>query len=289
MIDSLHNQQNSDGGWPYRPGGSSWTEPTVYALLAGYATGDNTGRVRRALEWLRGRQRSDGGWAPKPGVEESTWVTALVALLPPAELGTNAHSRAIRWLLDLTPVNATFLFRLRSWLNGNSQFADPNDGWPWLPGTVAWATPTAIATLALAKQNRRTPDASLKTRILSARHFLLAHRCPDGGWNHGAPYALGVDAPSYPETTGTALLAVAGPQTELDAASIAPSIARAEAWLKDCPSCEAATWLTLALRAAGRLKNDSPAAALKPRTIQDLALRTIAAAGDRGTEIFVAC
>lgn len=281
MIDSIHTHQNPDGGWPYRPGGSSWTEPTVYALLAGYANGDARGR-QRALAWLRGLQRSDGGWPPKAGVAESTWVTALVALLPPADLGAPAHARAIRWLLNITPANATRLARLRAWLNGVPQTAEPNDGFPWSPGTAGWATPTAIATLALAKENRRKPDNSLQNRILSARRFLLAHRCGDAGWNHGAVFVLGVDSPSYPETTGTVLLAFAGPLPGLPAASIA----RAEAWWKQCPSCEAANWLMLGLRAVGRAKNDPPPT-LKPRTIQDLALRDIAAAGDRGTELFL--
>ena len=72
-----------------------------------------------------------------------------------------------------------------------------------------------------------------------------------------------MDAPSYPETTGTALLAVAG---LMDRAAIAPSIKCAEAWWKDCPSCEAASWLMLGLRATGRAK-DAPPAVLKPRTI----------------------
>jgi hypothetical protein len=286
MIDSLHANQNPDGGWPYRPGGSSWTEPTVFALLAGYASGDSTGRSR-ALEWLRPRQRSDGGWSPKANVDQSTWVTALVALLPPADLGVAAHSRAIHWLLGLTAANATRLYRLQSWLKGE-QIAEANEGWPWLPGTVAWATPTAIAILALAKENRRNPDNVLKNRISSARRFLLAHRCVDGGWNHGATKALEVDAASYPETTGTALLAFADPgaDAELIAKSIAPSVARAEAWWNDCQSCEGASWLMLGLRANGHAKTNPPAA-LKPRTIQDAALRILAAAEDRGTELFL--
>jgi hypothetical protein len=281
MIDSLQSLQNPDGGWPYRPGGSSWTEPTILAILAGYARGDDSGRVR-AMEWLRILQRPDGGWSPKPGVDQSTWVTALAALLPPADLGEGAHSRAIHWLVGLAPANATLYFRFQSWLNGTS-IAEANAGWPWLPGTAAWATPTAISTLALVKQNRRRPDPVLQSRIQSARRFLLEHRCPDGGWNHGSVRVLGVDAPSYPETTGTALLAVAG----MAAGSIAPSIRCAEAWWKDCPSSEAASWLMLGLRAAGRAKDASPES-LKPRTIPDAALRIIASAGDRGIEVFAA-
>jgi hypothetical protein len=281
MIDSLRTHQNSDGGWPYRPGGSSWTEPTVFALLAGYANGDDTGRAR-GLGWLRALQRPDGGWSPKPDVAQSTWVTALAALLPPSDLGAGAHTRAIHWLLGLTPINTTFTYRLRSWLDGNN-LGEPNEGWPWLPDTAAWATPTAIGILALGKADRRNPDPVLKSRILSARRFLLARRCVDGGWNHGSMKALGVDAPSYPETTGTALLALAG----FDTPAVAPSIARAEAWWKDCPSCDAANWLMLGLRAVGQAKAASPPA-LKPRTIPDAALRMIADAGDRGTEIFLA-
>jgi hypothetical protein len=219
-------------------------------------------------------------------VEQSTWVTALAALLPPTDLGEAAHARAIRWLLGVTPANATVLYRLRSWF-ANDVLFEANQGFPWFPDTAAWATPTTIATLALAKEDRRRPDQTLKDRILSARRFLLSHRCPDGGWNHGAVRAREVDAVSYPETTGTALLAFGGNVPGVDAASVAPSIVRAEAWWNNCPSCEAASWLMLGLRANGRAKNELPAT-LKARTVQDLALRTIAESGDRGTRIFLA-
>jgi hypothetical protein len=288
MIDSLNACQNPDGGWPYRPGGSSWTEPTVYALLAGYASGDSTGRAR-ALEWLRPLQRLDGGWSPKPGFEQSTWVTSLVALLPVPDIDGPAHTRAIRWLISQAPANTTYYYRLKAWLNG-SVSGESNAGFSWFPGTAGWSTPTALAILALARENRRNPDGAIQSRIANARRFLLDHRCADGGWNHGSVRALGVESYSYPETTGTVLLAFAdGRQAAhgtVDPATLAPSVARAEAWWKDCPSSEAASWLMLGLRAAGRAK-DAPPADLKARTVMDLALRTIAAAGDRGTEIFL--
>ena len=97
-IGILADKQNRDGGWPYVRG-SSWTEPTVYAVLASLAAGE-TEPAQRGLRWIRATGRPDGGWPPKPGVEQSTWVTALVALLPPEQLGARAHARAIAWLLE---------------------------------------------------------------------------------------------------------------------------------------------------------------------------------------------
>ena len=279
MIETLQSQQNADGGWSYRPGSSSWIEPTVYSLLAGYALGDAGGRSK-AISWLRSTQQADGGWAPKPGVPQSTWVTALAALIPSQDLGQQEHDRAIRWLLDVTAANATFMARLRAWLSMESS-SDPNDGWPWFPGTAAWATPTAIALLALIKENRHHPTRALQDRITGGQKFLLAHRCTDGGWNHGAVKALGVDATSYPETTGAALLAL----SDTNPAVLRPSIDRAEAWWKDCQSSEGASWLMLGLRAVGRPRSGCPET-LRPRTIQDQALCAIASAGDRGVQLF---
>src|SRR5690349_3512395 len=104
-IDALKRKQNPDGGWPY-VGGRSCTEPTVYAILA-LLGADEQEPVKRAVHWLLATQRPDGGWAPQQGVDESTWVTALVALLPPGWLGVQPHARAIDWLLSTTGEEST--------------------------------------------------------------------------------------------------------------------------------------------------------------------------------------
>src|SRR5579864_8985336 len=81
LVTSLLQAQNPDGGWPYQ-GGSSWTEPTALSLLALGARPECT----HGYAWLAARQRPDGGWSPQPPVDQTTWVTSLVALLPPASV-----------------------------------------------------------------------------------------------------------------------------------------------------------------------------------------------------------
>ncbi len=61
--------------------GGSWTEPSVYAILALLAAGE-TAPAKRGIGWMLRTARPDGGWASRPGVGESSWVTALAALLP---------------------------------------------------------------------------------------------------------------------------------------------------------------------------------------------------------------
>src|SRR6516162_7132095 len=117
-VSLLLSRQNQDGGWPYVRG-VSWTEPTVYAVLAILAAGE-TAAAQRGIDWLCSRQLLDGGWPPQTGCDESTWVTALAAIVPAEYLGAKAHHRAIHWLLNTTGQESTAVFRLRQWLLGNS-------------------------------------------------------------------------------------------------------------------------------------------------------------------------
>ena len=247
-IDALAGKQNRDGGWPYVRG-VSWTEPTVYSVLAMLASGDGE-RAGRGLRWLLPLQRPDGGFPPQAGIDESSWVTALVALVPPEQLGASAHRRAIRWLLGATGQESTPVYRLREWLLGNPRPADQEfAGWPWIPGTAAWVGPTSLAILALEKENLRRPSAEISRRITAGKHFLMTRMCHEGGWNHGSARALGYESRPYPETTGMALAALRGTNTP----QVARGIAKALEFLAASRSADALNWLRLGLLAHGEM------------------------------------
>lgn len=285
-LQALLARQNVDGGWSYR-NGSSWTEPTCYALLALAVEGlGRSDAAQRGAGWLARRQRADGGWAPGDAVEQSTWVTALVLLLPveitrlPAE--NLDRNRASAWLLAQTGRESGFVHRLRMRLLGERVFDSlAFDGWPWYPGAAAWVTPTALSILALEKLYRLKSDESTRQRAAQGRAFLLARRCRDGGWNHGSTKALGYDSDSYPETTGLALLAL---HSSTDAA-MSGGVAAAERHLAACKSSQAASWLTLALLARGR----QPAPVdLPPRgETTEIALDAVVRAARQGRNVFV--
>ncbi len=269
----LVSRQNPDGGWPYIRG-NSWTEPTVYAVMA-LLEGGEMAPANRGLEWIRRMQRADGGWPPQPGVDQSMWVTALVALLPAEFLGEAVHARAIAWLAGTTGQETTARYRLREWLLGKSHPAEP-PGWPWVPGTAAWVVPTALATLALEKELRRKQSPAIASRVDGGRRFLLYRMCQEGGWSNGSGLR------PYPETTGVALAGLKGVRSpRVDA-----SIEIAKRFLTDCHSADALNWLRLGLISHGQL----PAGFCVPaqvafRTVPETSLNLMVTAAARNQQV----
>ena len=254
----LVERQNRDGGWPYARG-VSWTEPTAYAVLALLAAGE-TAAAQRGVSWLRGVRREDGGWPVQAGVDQSSWVTALVALLPPERLGIPLHAGAIRWLAGQTGEESALVYRVRQWLLGNGPLSGREPpGWPWVPGAAAWVAPTSLAILALEQECRRNARPDLQSRIDAGRRFLLVRTCNEGGWNHGGVRPLGYPSRAYPETTGLALAALRG----VRARQVDASVVLAQRFLSECRSADAWNWLRLGLLAQGQL----PAEAFQPRTL----------------------
>jgi len=281
-IGTLIGKQNPDGGWPYVRGGS-WTEPTVYAVMALLEAGE-TQAARHGLQWIHAAQRPDGGWPPRLGIDQSTWVTALVALLPEERLKPGVQDRAIQWLLGTTGKESTTMYRLREWLLGNPTPADQEfPGWPWVPGTAAWVGPTSLAILALAKENRRRPLPKVRRRIEEGHRFLLTRMCREGGWNHGSSHALGYESRPYPETTGMALAALRGSQAPQ--VQVALNVARH--FLAECRSADALNWLRLGLHAHGQMPAGyCPPSEVAYRTVPETSLGILVANMENGRDVF---
>jgi hypothetical protein len=278
-VSLLLSKQNRDGGWAYVRG-ASWTEPTVYAVLALLGAGENTS-AQRGLDWLRRRQLPDGGWPPQTGFDESSWVTALAALVPPDHLGAEPHERAIDWLLGATGEECTAVFRLRRWLLGQSPQRPEPAGWPWVKGTAAWVVPTSLAMLALDKENLRRPSQAIRDRLADGRRFLMERMCVSGGWNHGSVRVYGVDGLAYPETTGVALAAIRG----VRGPAADRAIAAAQRFLNDCRSADALNWLRLGLLAHGQLPAGFTPPPLACRTLLETSMDMLVAETQRGREV----
>jgi len=280
-IELLVSRQNQDGGWPYVRG-RSWTEPTAYAVLAMIAD-ERMEPARRGLEWILSAQRPDGGWPPQTGVDDSTWVTALVSLLPPEHLGPAVHARAIHWLLQTHGEESSFLHRVRQRLLGFHLTPETEfPGWPWVPGAAAWVGPTSVAILALEKQSRRTPSPSIRMRIEDGQRFLLTRMCLEGGWNHGSARALGYELRPYPETTGMGLAALRG----VSSPKVERALGVAKGFLNECHSADALNWLRLGLLAHGQLPAGyDPPSLIAYRTVPEMSLALLASAMERGRDL----
>ena len=283
QLRALLALQNADGGWPYRSGGS-WTEPTVYAVMACLAAGE-TAAARSGIAWVLRNRQVDGGWPSRPGVPGSSWTTGLVALLPPANVGAAAHAGAIHWLLETQGEETSFFYKLRLRMLGE-KIAPEQDhpGWPWLPGASAWVGPTVAAMLALDKEAKMNPSRHVEDRLSEGRSFLLSRACQEGGWNHGGNNALGYPAEPYPETTGMGLLAMRG----VASPTVEKALDLAERFLETARTADAQNWLRLGLAAHHRLPDAyAPPPNIVYRTAPEMALHVLADSSLRGEEIYL--
>lgn len=246
-LDFLESAQNPDGAWGYAPGRQSWLEPTCYALLALH--GRNGPAFASGWERMRAAQLPSGAWPAAPGMREGHWVTALaVTLHATAGVFDEAFSGGVAWLLATTGGERGIWVRAAHFLRPSLVEFDPRySGWPWQPGTSSWVEPTAHTLTALHSAAGHSHDPRLAGRIAMGERMLLDRRCRDGGWNYGNRRVLGVDLPSYPESTALALLALAGNRA-LDGPAAA---ALAERQWQGTRSRLARAWLALCLRRFG--------------------------------------
>jgi len=267
LLHALDTAQNSDGGWGYRSA-NSWTEPTALAALALNAYGCDGPAYRRGCAWLAARQHEDGGWSPNDMVSTSTWVTSL-AFLALAERIRFRQRLAIQWMKNAVNQDPSPFERF---IFGALRLTPPKvaGASPWFPGTAGWVIPTCLNLLSLSRAARMTNDSELTSIMADSRSFLLTHCCRDGGWNHGGSSYRSENAPSYPETTGLALLALG----DVPYAKLAPAIQVAESFLDRAESSEGLAWLQMGLTKQGKPPR-SESATFACHTLRDVALRLL--------------
>ncbi len=199
-------------------------------------------RVARGITWLATNQRLDGGWAPNSKVDQSTWVTSLAVLaIPNTEMNKTRRNAGLRWIVRQTSADSGFLERFRRRLISVPRETSAPEAWPWFPGTASWVTPTAVSMLSL----RGCQIPAAKDRVELGAQFLLRRQCVDGGWNHGGNSFRSEGAPSYPETTGLALLSLRG----RTGPAIEQAVEHAKKQSEDPGSAGGLGWLRLGLRA----------------------------------------
>jgi hypothetical protein len=250
-LDFLLRVQNDDGGWGYFPGRRSWLEPTAYAMLALDGRADRA-VLDRAWRLVESWQLPDGSWRPGADVAgPGTWVTALgVHLCCRRGQFDDRCSRGVRWLLGTEGREGRWFARLMAAIQPGGPDNDlAHHGWPWLAGTSSWVEPTAHAIVALRLAAAHYPGVD--GRVRDAEDLILTRKCRDGGWNYGSRRALGIDLPSFPETTALALLGLQARSGELG-----EEIRHARGLFRQTRSRLARAWLSIALRNLGDVRGE---------------------------------
>lgn len=307
-LERLQTLQLPNGSWPYRKMDAvGFTEATSYALLAYRAAGKAAPHADACFHWLLTLRRKSGGYAAQEAVQFSNWTTSLVVLAQLHHGRQQDAQSGIDWLLGTVGIEGEPLTRaLRNVFGKETPYPQNHQGWPWTRGAVSWIMPTVLGTEALRKANQLHPSSDRQKRVREGEGAVLERRCSDGGWNHGASSALGVDHHSYPETTGMALLCL----RHLEASQIAGADEFVLSYLKKRHSAVTTSWLQLGLVSRGKSVPPLPIedattpagnTATKPpeireshgeetaiqcRTTVDLALRVIALSAIQGNNIF---
>ena len=214
LPDLLRRAQNADGGWGYRPGLPSTTEPTAWSILALQTLEESSSEtLASAANWLRRAQLVEGAWPTASGKEPGCWVSALacLALISVKGPSQDAVIHGANWVCETWPAEGNLLWRLRRRQKKADVVAHQDHslrGWGWTPNTASWVEPTAYALILL--QNipaKHRPPQAVK-RIQLGEKMLYDRACPGGGWNAGNPLVYGV--PGLPRISPTvwALLAL---------------------------------------------------------------------------------
>ena len=188
---SLREFFRPDGGCPYYPGGESFCEPTLLALLALKAAGAPKQDTEPLLTWLLAARNGDGsvGLSPEHRTQ-GTWLTAQMAVALHHYDAPGPLKQAVDWLI-----------RTRSApVAQDRNVAQDNTipGWPWVRGTFGWVEPTAWAVLGLVLSGERRSSPGGRRAPASSGPADRLRRLElrqSGTRRHGTPALLGYDRP----------------------------------------------------------------------------------------------
>ena len=247
----LRGAQNADGGWGYFPGKLSRLEPTCYSLLALYGDESSSEAWKRGWNLVQSWQGKDGSTRPAATIAGSSWATSLVVTLHCVNQSYGTQVAAgVSWLLGSKGSEGGLLERGLALIRRMPIDYDRRyKGWPWSTETSSWIEPTSHSILALKKAARKIQVAGLSDRVTEGERMILDRRSPDGGWNYGNSRVLEAPLPSYPETTGVALIGLQGSSLMKDADR---ALAVAERHRAGTRSRLAKAWLTISLRNYGK-------------------------------------
>ncbi|MBZ5607453.1 MAG: terpene cyclase/mutase family protein [Acidobacteriia bacterium] len=273
-LEFLRATQNADGGWGYFPGKHSWMEPTTYAMLALHGTPGSDALLDRAWRLVRSWQLPDGSVRPGAGIEGGTWVTAhAVTLACLRGVHDSNVSRSVDWMLHVVGAEHNPAMRAASYFHMLKTKLDvSHQGWPWRNGNASWIEPTAHTLVALKKVSKNYRSAELEHRVREGEDLLFSRRCSDGGWNCGNPNVLNFDLPSYPETTGVALIGLEGRSVR----ELAQPLEVARRFRTETKSSLAKAWLSIGLRCHGENPEPPSDTARVSSDIMLAALETLA-------------
>lgn len=188
------------GGFANRPGEAARADATAWAVLVLLAEGADRTVIEAGRAHLGLDQLPDGRVPVSREHPEALWPTSLAVLAWLGECRYRPHQqRALEFLLK----NES-----RHWKKTPYDPIGHNTdlkGWGWIEDTHGWIEPTAMTLLALSRSGYGD-----HARVQEALRLVLDRQLPKGGWNYGNTTVFGRELNPAPESTGAALLALAG-------------------------------------------------------------------------------
>lgn len=241
-LTSLFAARNADGGWPYRAGQASATEPTALTLLALAGENIDDGSLSTAVDWLLARQGADGLFTASVNHRDASWFSPLAGLAIHRQGYTAASQSAVDALLEI---------RVFTLANADTPSVFGYDtsipGWPWTPGDFSFTEPTCLAMIFLKRLGYFD-----SARVRDGARMLRDRALPGGGWNYGEPQVLGGDLFPTVTPTALALLALIDEPDDITAAGLNWLLAQ-RGRISSLPSLG---WATTALNVIGQLDNE---------------------------------